>query len=117
MKFLVDAQLPRALCLLLQSAGHDAIHTSQLSAGNATTDEVINELSLRDQRVVVTKDTDFYHSHLTQGKPWKLLLIRTGNIRTAQLKRLLQDHLPRVMEGLRDNSIVELHRDTVQIIM
>ena len=83
MKFLVDAHLPPGLCAVLQPAGHDAVHTRQLAAQNRTTDEVINELSAREQRAVITKDTDFYHSHLLHGKPWKLLLIRTGNIRTA----------------------------------
>jgi predicted nuclease of predicted toxin-antitoxin system len=34
---------------------------------------------MHDQCVVVTKDTDFYHSHVLQRKPWKLLLVRTGN--------------------------------------
>ena len=59
MKFLVDAHLPPGLCKLLQAAGHDAVHTRELKDQNLTADEVINTLSLRDQRVVVTKDTSF----------------------------------------------------------
>jgi predicted nuclease of predicted toxin-antitoxin system len=67
MNFLVDAHLPPSLCALLQAAGHDALHTSRLTAQNRTPDEILNELSLREHRVVVTKDSDFYHSHLLQG--------------------------------------------------
>jgi predicted nuclease of predicted toxin-antitoxin system len=67
--------------------GHDAIHPSRLAAQNRTPDETLNELSLREQRVVVTKDLDFYHSHLLHAKPWKLLLVRTGNIRARDLRR------------------------------
>ena len=37
-KFLVDAQLPVRLALLLNRAGHKAIHTSDLPNGNASTD-------------------------------------------------------------------------------
>jgi predicted nuclease of predicted toxin-antitoxin system len=59
MNFLVDAHLPPGLCALLPQAGHDAIHTSRLPAQNRTPDEVINELALKERRVVVTKDTDF----------------------------------------------------------
>lgn len=77
MKFLVDAHLAASLCALLQQAGHNAIHTNHLAAQNQTSDEVINEISLREHRVVVTKDSDFYHSHLLHGKPWKLMLVRT----------------------------------------
>src|ERR1043166_1066252 len=50
---------------------------------NRTTGEVLNRLSINGQRVVTTKDSDFYHSHLLHGKPWKLLLIRTGTIWTG----------------------------------
>jgi len=64
MKFIVDAHLPLGLCTLLQAAGHEPIHTRQLSAQNRTTDDVINELSVKDRMVVISKDTDFYYSHL-----------------------------------------------------
>jgi predicted nuclease of predicted toxin-antitoxin system len=116
MKFLVDAHLPPSLCALLQAAGHDAIHTSHLAAQNHTPDETLNELSLKEQRVVVTKDSDFYHSHLLHGKPWKLLLIRTGNIRTRELKRLFQEHLPAIVTALEQNSLVELDHQAIKVV-
>ena len=116
MNFLVDAHLPPGLCAVLQHGGHDTVHTRQLTAQNRTPDEVINELSVKEQRVVVTKDTDFYHSHLLHGKPWKLLLIRTGNIRTRDLKALFEAHLPTILAALERNSLVELDRKSVQVI-
>lgn len=69
MRFLVDAHLPPRLCVVLQMAGHDAIHMSRLEAENQTPDESINQVSLAEERVVVTKDSDFHHSHLLHGKP------------------------------------------------
>ena len=47
MKFLVDVHLPPGLCVLLQAAGHDALHTRQLPAQNRTPDQVSNDLSLK----------------------------------------------------------------------
>lgn len=67
MNFLVDAHLPDGLCVLLREAGHDAIHTRSLPSANRTSDDVINAQSLRERRVVITKDTDFYHSHVLYG--------------------------------------------------
>jgi predicted nuclease of predicted toxin-antitoxin system len=116
MKFVVDAHLPPGLCALLQAAGHDAIHTSRLTAQNRTPDKVLNDLSLREQRVVVTKDSDFYHSHLLSGRPWKLLLVRTGNIRARDLKSLFQTHLAEIVAALEQNSLVELDRQQVQVV-
>lgn len=83
MNFLVDAHLPPARCGRLRAAGQDARHTGELAERNRTSDGVLNELSVRERRVVITKDADFYHSYLFHGEPWKLLLIRTGNLRRA----------------------------------
>jgi predicted nuclease of predicted toxin-antitoxin system len=116
MKFLVDAHLPPALCTLLRAAGHDAVHTRELATRNKTPDEVINDLSLKDQRVVVSKDTDFYYSHLLYHKPWKLLLVRTGNMSTRDLKRLFETHLLAIIRLLETNALVELHRQSVQVV-
>ena len=117
MKFAVDAHLPPGLCDLLKSAGHDAVHTRQLTAQNQTTDEAINTLSLIEQRVVITKDTDFYYSHLLHQKPWKLLLVRTGNIRTRDVKTLFSRHLPEIIKALENKSLVELDRQTVRVLI
>ncbi|NJM99653.1 MAG: DUF5615 family PIN-like protein [Phormidesmis sp. RL_2_1] len=80
MKFLVDAQLPKRLARLLQNQGYDAIHTQDLSQGNATPDADINSLSLEEERIVITKDADFVQSFLLQQKPYKLLLVATGGM-------------------------------------
>lgn len=106
----------RQLCIQLRAAGHDVVHTSQLPAQNRTTDQVINEVSLGEQRIVITKDSDFYHSHLLNGEPWKLLLVRTGNIRARELKELFQKHWPAIETALSQNSLVELDRQTIKVI-
>jgi predicted nuclease of predicted toxin-antitoxin system len=86
MNFLVDAQLPRRMTTWLSAAGCDALHTLDLPAGNRTTDEQINDVPDREQRVVVTKDADFVDSHVLQGHPAKLLLVSTGNISNRDLE-------------------------------
>jgi predicted nuclease of predicted toxin-antitoxin system len=116
MKFLLDAHLPPSLCALLNAAGHDALHTTGLPAQNKTPDRVINELSVTDQRVVISKDTDFYYSHVLHQRPWKLLLVRTGNIRTQELKELFQRQLPAIIQALESHSLVELDRKSVQVV-
>lgn len=88
MKFLVDVHLPRRLALAITAADHDAIHTLDLPDGNSTTDTQINVLSEQEQRVVITKDADFVNSFLLEEKPYKLLLISTGNITNRVLETL-----------------------------
>lgn len=57
MNFPVDAQLPRRMAAWLTAAGCNAIHTLDLPDANGTTDEQINEVADREERVVVTKDS------------------------------------------------------------
>src|SRR5688500_12683740 len=97
MNFLVDAQLPRRVTSWLTAAGCDAMHTLELSGGNRTTDEQINDLAERQQRVVVTKDADFVDSHVLRGRPPKLLLISTGNISNRDLEALIVPVIPDIV--------------------
>lgn len=113
MNFLVDAHLPRRLCAILTQHGHDATHTLDLPTGNTTKDSVINEVSFVEQRVVVTKDSDFFYSHVLQGRPWKLLLIKTGNIAAQDLCLLLERHLPKIERVLQTHTLIEIDRSAV----
>lgn len=113
MKFLLDAHLPRRLCALLAERGHDATHTLNLSAGNHTKDSVISQISVVEQRVVVSKDSDFVYSHVLQGRPWKLLLIKTGNISAQDLSALIGRHLPTIERVLQTHTLVEVDRSSV----
>jgi predicted nuclease of predicted toxin-antitoxin system len=113
MRFLVDAHLPRGLCAMLAQHGHDATHTLDLPAGNATKDRVINQLSFDEQRVVVSKDADFFYSHLLHSRPWKLLLVKTGNISTRELRALFERNLPVIEVAFQTHTLVELDRAAV----
>ncbi|MFM2295855.1 MAG: hypothetical protein RLZZ350_2268 [Verrucomicrobiota bacterium] len=117
MKFLVDAHLPPGLCAVLQAAGHEAVHTRQLPSENLTTDNQINTLSAQQKRVVISKDTDFYYSHLLQKVPYKLVLVRTGNIGVRELKDLFTRNLPAIEMALSKHSLVELDRVSVRVVV
>ena len=108
MKFLVDAQLPRRLCHRLREQGHDAVHTLDLPEGNRTPDEVINRLSISEERVVVTKDGDFVDSLIVRGVPFKLLLVSTGNIRNNELEKLLFQSLDALVAGFAGYDFIEI---------
>ena len=116
MKFLIDAHLPPSLRRVFAAAGHDAIHTLDLPDQNASRDGTLNTVSMAEQRVVVTKDTDFYHSHLLHGLPWKLVLIRTGNLGLKDTHQMFVQHLPAIVTALQTCTLVELDRQRVSII-
>lgn len=111
MRFLVDAQLPKRLATKMEDLGQDAIHTLGLPEGNRTSDRDIITVADEQGRVVVTKDRDFRDSHLLNGKPERLLVVATGNIRNADLLALFGAHLDEIVGLFAESSFVELHAD------
>jgi predicted nuclease of predicted toxin-antitoxin system len=47
----------------------------------------------------------------------EILLVRTGNIRTGDLKLLFKRHMPEITAALARSSLVELDRQAVRIIV
>ncbi len=63
-KFLIDAQIPRRIKYRLQEVGCDVIHTLDLPNKNATLDSDTNKISIAEERIVITKDTDFVNTFI-----------------------------------------------------
>lgn len=117
MRFIVDAQLPKKLSQLLNDLGYDSIHTLDLQNRNATSDKFICELSLKDKRIVLSKDFDFYESYFQKLEPYKLLYVNTGNISTTSLLSLISKNINKIEEELSMNTVVELtHNSLITII-
>jgi len=113
MKFLIDAQLPRRLAAELKQAGFEATHTLELPDGNRTTDQGLIELSIANQLVLVTKDSDFVQSFLLKRQPWKLLLVSTGNISNDELMKLFQMNIGQIARSLTAFDFIELNRSNL----
>jgi predicted nuclease of predicted toxin-antitoxin system len=113
MKFLIDAQLPRRLVSRLREVGHEAIHTLDLPLGNSTPDSAINELSVLEGYVVVTKDADFVNSFLLHRRPSKLLLVSTGNIRNSELESLFISNLERIAAQFGTFNFIEINQKAI----
>ena len=108
MNIIVDAQLPFKLCEILQQLGASSIHVQELPDGDETSDLEIIKYADRNKLIVLTKDSDFYHSHMALGKPNKLLLISTGNIKNTQLFSLFRNNFLLISNSLEKNNFVEL---------
>lgn len=113
MKFLVDAQLPKSLARFLSERGFDAIHTLDLPNKNITDDLEINRISFAENRVVITKDADFYNGYTARKEPYKLLYLTTGNISNQDLLNLFDKNLLLVVHTLQNNTVVELNRNNI----
>ena len=110
MKFLVDAQLPQLLAMWLKNRGFDAIHTLELPEANRSDDQEIIATADREDRIVVSKDGDFFDDHILRGKPRRLLVVKTGNIKNRDLIRLFERNTERIEKLFRRYVLIEISR-------
>jgi len=112
-KFIVDAQLPKALSDLLNYRGHDSLHTLELENRNATGDKVITKLSIDEERIVITKDNDFVESFLLNSEPRKLIMVRTGNIPNKILLKIFDDNLQFIELLISRSNLIEISQTEI----
>jgi len=109
LKWLVDAQLPMRLAVHLRQCGEDVIHTLEMPHGNRTADKEIATTADIEDRVVISKDSDFVDSLIIRRIPRKLLHVTTGNIANDKLVDLFHIHLPAIKAAFGESDLVELH--------
>jgi len=84
-KFVVDAQLPTALCDWLKARGHEAVHVKWLSKTPLSDEEIVG-WGAEHCSIVVSKDADFPPLCRESGLLW----LRCGNLATAALLAWLE---------------------------
>ena len=89
------------------------MHTLDLPSGNRTPDWQINDISVIEQRIVVTKDADFVNSFLLSEVPYKWLLVSTGNISNQELEELFSKNLCAIVAALAIYDFVEITRTSL----
>lgn len=110
MKYLIDAQLTYKLSKHLKNKGFDVVHTNELPKKEFTTDAEIRLFSQKEERIVITKDTDFLDSYVLMNKPRKLLLITTGNLKNVDLMSLFDSYFNEIDSLFQTNSFIEMNQ-------
>lgn len=109
--FIVDAQLPYSLAILLRSKGLDVIHTDDLPNKERTSDTQIRDVAKEQNRIVITKDNDFFDSYILSKSPSRLLLISTGNILNKDLFVLFENYFDLITGYFGKYNFLELTND------
>ena len=111
MKFLLDAQLPPSLKQLFIDNGYDCIHTLDLEFGNETTDKIINQISIAEQRILITKDSDFFDSFIIKKEPYKLIFVKLGNTSKKELLQFFYDRFAEITEKIKVEDMILLSKE------
>ena len=104
MKLLFDHHLSPVLINRLQNLYPDSNHVYRLGLDQVA-DAEIWEYAKQEGFLIVTKDADFSDLGLVRGFPPKIIWIRRGNCKTADIETILRNHYDDIKE-LSDNERV-----------
>lgn len=110
-KVLIDENLP---ALLVSTFEAGSIHATQLGARMA--DIGLWNYAREYGLVILTQDADYFDLLTLHGSPPKVVWVRTGNLRLAQLQQMINSQWPSVVQLLRDADLVMIHADRLEAI-
>jgi predicted nuclease of predicted toxin-antitoxin system len=114
LKFIVDTQLPPALASYLSGQGLDAIHTTFYPEGHLLKDREIREKATTENRIIITKDSDFFDFFFVKGAPPKILLLKVGNCSNRELLAIVGRNLNKITQLFSgDAQLVVVQTDTI----
>ena len=115
MRVLVDAHLPKRLSEVLSAHDIESKHTLDLPKKNATPDTEIIRFADNEDRIVISKDSDFLDNYILEGSPKKLLIVSTGNINNRNLIQLFEKNLETLKSLFEENSVIEIDEEEIRV--
>ena len=115
MRVLVDAHLPRRLAEFLNTQGVESKHTLDLPKKNSTPDPEIIQIADQEDRIVISKDNDFFDNYILDGCPKKLLIVSTGNINNRKLIRLFEKNMATLKSLFEVHYVIEIDEEDIQV--
>lgn len=116
MRFLIDNALSPFIGEELSRAGHDAVHVRNLGM-QAASDQEIFDYAARDDRVIVSADTDFgtLLAARKETAPSVILFRHGSQHRPPDQAALLNANLPQLVGALETGSIVVIEPERIRI--
>ncbi len=106
MKFLIGNALSPIFASKLREARCYVLHVRERDM-QASLDEEIFDLAAREDRIIVSADTDLVHSwHSGTRETLVVIFRRTSGRRTELQAKLLLEYLPKVEESPNQRSVV-----------
>ena len=116
MKFLIDNPLSKVFAQKLSEAGLDVVHVRDLDLHKAP-DEKIFELAKKENRIIISADTDFgtILALRKHSSPSVVIFRCVQNRKPSKQAALFLTLLPRISDDLEKGSIVIIEDTRIRI--
>ncbi len=104
LKFIIDTQLPHQLASFFRKKGFDTVHTTDTFRGHLLQDKEILEIGIKENRIIISKDSDFWDNFLLNGVPPKILFLQLGNIKNKDLLEIFEHNLEKIVDLFGDEA-------------
>lgn len=102
------------LATYLRWKGFDAIHTTHFPDGHLLQDDDIQKIASEEDRIIVTKDSDFPDSFFLKGPPPRIVYLRLGNTRNRELTAFLEARWAVIQDLLdQDSGMIVLSQEQI----
>jgi predicted nuclease of predicted toxin-antitoxin system len=116
-RFLIDAQLPPKLAQWLNDRNADAIHVSDIVNGLFLPDIKLWNIARSEDRIIVTKDMDFFELSAVYGAPPRVIILRFGNCSNNMMLMNLSSAWTNLVNYLNDPHVrlILLNMESMEI--
>ena len=112
---LLDQGLPRSAASVLRDEGWDVLHTGDIGLSRST-DKQILEYAQREERVIITLDSDFHTIlALTNASAPSVIRIRLESLRGHGLAHLIKKIWPKIEPQVKKGAMVTVTESGIRI--
>jgi predicted nuclease of predicted toxin-antitoxin system len=110
--FLVDVNLPKRFSFFNSVM---FIHIADIDP--CMTDDKIWDYALKFNKVILTKDTDFYTKSMSAVVKPKIIYFQLGNMTLDELHRYFEMQWTTIIDHLTEASLIIAQRDKIKVIV
>jgi len=110
--FLVDVNLPKWFSFFNKE---NFAHVVDINP--SMTDDEIWEYAIKHDKVILTKDTDFYSKSISSTVKPKVIFFQLGNITLAELHKYFELNWDEISQHLSMANLIIVHKDKLRVIL
>lgn len=107
-KFIIDVNLPKQFSFFNKSSFHFVADIDPKMS-----DTKLWEYLLKNNLVIVTKDTDFYNLSISSVNKPKVIYLQLGNMKIPELHEFFEKNWSGIVHHLSESSMIIVQRDKI----